>query len=80
MYYTIKMIQLKVTAVGNSTGVILSKEALALLRVNKGDTLYLTESPEGFRLTAYDPEFVKKMEAADEVIANYRDALRELSK
>ena len=59
------MIQLKVTTIGNSTGVILPKEALAKLNVEKGDTLILTESPEGFVLTPYDATFERQMLAAE---------------
>ena len=52
------MLTFKVTTVGASSGVILTKEAMARLRVKKGDTLFLTEAPDGgYRLTPYDPEF-----------------------
>jgi putative addiction module antidote len=43
---------LKLTQIGNSVGVILPKEVLALLKLEKGDTLYLTDSPEGMRITS----------------------------
>ena len=50
------MLSLKVTTIGSSAGVILPKEALAHLKVRKGDTVYLTEAPDGsYRLTPYDP-------------------------
>jgi putative addiction module antidote len=71
---------LKITTVGNSTGLILPKEVLAKLGAKKGDTLVLTESPDGFRITAHDPEFVRAMEAYDRVSRRYRNALRELAK
>lgn len=74
------MIQLKVTMIGNSAGVILPKEALAQLNVQKGDTLILTESPEGFMLTPYDATFERQMSSAEKVVNRYRDALRELAK
>ena len=45
------MIKLKVTTVGSSAGIVLPKEALALLKVAKGDSVFLTESPDGFRIT-----------------------------
>jgi putative addiction module antidote len=51
----------KVTAIGNSTGIILSKEILAKLRVERGDQLYVTETPDGIELTAYRPDFAEKM-------------------
>ena len=40
----------KVIAIGNSAGIILPKETLARLNVQKGDTLYITEGPQGIRL------------------------------
>jgi putative addiction module antidote len=39
------MLALKVTQVGNSTGVILPKEAVSRLNVEKGDVVYLTRRP-----------------------------------
>jgi putative addiction module antidote len=74
------MIALKARAVGNSTGVTLPKEVTDRLKIKNGDTLYLTESPEGYRLTAYDPEFAEQMEAAESIMQRYKDALRQLAK
>ena len=74
------MIELKLTAVGNSLGVVLPKEALARLRLAKGDTVYLTDSPDGYRLTPYNPEFEAQMDAARKVMKKRRAALRELAK
>ena len=51
------------------------------LRVRKGDTLYLTEAPDGgYRLTPYDPEFVRQMELAEKIMHDDREVLRALSK
>ncbi len=75
------MLAFKVTTVGSSVGIILTKEALALLKVRKGDTLYLTEAPGGgFRLTPYDPEFQRQMELAESIMHEDREVLRALSK
>jgi putative addiction module antidote len=71
---------LKITRIGNSLGVILPREVLAQLRVEQGDVLYVTESPEGLRLTAFDPEFERQMEAARGVMKRRRNVLRELAK
>ncbi len=73
-------IQLKVTQIGNSLGVILPKEALATLKVEKGDTLILTDAPDGFRITANDPAFEERMEIARKIMKKRRNALRELAK
>lgn len=74
------MLQVKLTAIGNSVGIVLPKEALAKLKVGKGDSLYLVESPEGFTLTPYQQDFDDQMQAAENVLKKYRNAFRELAK
>jgi putative addiction module antidote len=69
-----------VTQIGNSTGLILPKEAVARLKVKKGDSVYLTETPGGYAVTPYDPDFEAQMEAAHRGMSRYRNALRELAK
>lgn len=71
---------LTVTAVGNSLGVLLPKEATHRLEVNKGDKLFLTKSPDGYRITVYDPEFEEQIEVARKVMKKRRNALRQLAK
>ncbi|HET6467980.1 MAG TPA: AbrB/MazE/SpoVT family DNA-binding domain-containing protein [Geminicoccaceae bacterium] len=74
------MLALKLTRIGNSVGVILPKEAVARLKVEKGEVLYLTEAPDGYRLTPYDPEFEAQMAAARRIMKRRRNVLRELAK
>ena len=75
------MLSFKVTTVGASSGIILTKEAMARLRVRKGDTLHLTEAPGGgFRLTPYDPEFARQMTIAEDIMHDDREVLRALAK
>ena len=71
---------LKLTQVGNSVGLILPKELLAQLKLEKGDTVYLTSSPDGLRLTPHDPAFGDQMQAAREVMKRRRAVLHELAK
>ena len=71
---------LKITRIGNSAGVILPKDVLARLRVGLGDTLHLTEAPDGVRLTAQDPDFAEDMEMAEEIMREDRNILRALAK
>jgi putative addiction module antidote len=74
-------VQLKVRQVGNSLGVVLTREALARLNVSRGDSLYLTEAPDGsLRITPYDPAFEEQMKLAREGMGQYRNTLRELAK
>ena len=69
----------KVIAIGNSAGIILPKEVLARLKLEKGDTVCISETPFGANLTAYDDEFMRKMESAQRVMRKYRDTLRKLA-
>ena len=73
------MTRLKLTAIGNSTGVILPKEILERLHVDKGDTLYVLETASGIELTPYDPDFEKQMQAAERVMREDRDVLKRLA-
>ena len=75
------MLSFKVTTVGSSAGIILTREAMAYLKVRKGDTLFLTEAPDGsYRLTPYDPEFERQMSLAEEIMHEDREVLRALAK
>jgi putative addiction module antidote len=75
------MIALKLTTIGSSSGLILPKEAMARLKVKKGDTLYLTESPDGgYRLTPYNPHFARQTALAEEIMHDDREILRALAK
>ena len=73
------MIQLKLTKVGNSVGAILPKEALVRMHVDAGDSIYLTEAPDGYRVTPYDPDFARQMNVAEDVMKKRRAVLRELA-
>ena len=74
------MITLKARPVGNSLGFTLPKEAADRLKIQNGDALYLTESPNGYLLTPYDPEFAEQMEIAEDIMHRYRNMLHELAK
>ena len=71
--------KLKVVTVGNSVGVILSKEILEKLRVQKGDSIFAIETSKGIELTAYNPEIAEQMKLAEQVMREDRDALRKLA-
>jgi putative addiction module antidote len=71
---------LTVTSVGNSLGVVLPKEVTILLDLKKGDKIFLTKGPDGYRISPYDPEFEEQMKAARSIMKKRRNALRELAK
>ncbi len=72
--------ELKVTTLGNSAGVILPGELLARLRVGKGDELYAVETPDGVRLSVFDPTLAAQIEVAEDVMRRRRALLHELAK
>ena len=69
-----------IRSIGNSLGFILPAEAVQMLQAKKGEKLILTKSPDGIRISPYDPDFEKKMVAARSVFSRYKNALRELAK
>ena len=71
---------LKLTQIGNSVGVILPKEVLARLKLERGDTVYVTETPDGIALTPLDPDFERQLEVGREFMREYRDTFRALAK
>ena len=71
---------LKLTQIGNSVGVILPKELLARLKVDKGDLLHVTDAPDGITLTPYDPTVDAQVAAGRDFMNEYRDTFRALAK
>ena len=71
---------MKLTRIGNSLGVVIPKEVLARLDLEAGDTIYLTESPDGYRLTPYDADFERQFVLAKKIMKKDRAILRELAK
>lgn len=71
--------KLKITTIGNSAGVILPKELLARLRLEKGDELYALETPDGVKLTVYNPTLAEQMEVAERIMREDRNVLNKLA-
>ena len=74
------MTTLKLTQIGNSVGVILPKEVLARLKLQKGDTVFVTDAANGVMLTPYDPELDQQIEIGREFMREYRDTFHQLAK
>ena len=74
------MHMLKLTQIGNSVGAIFPKDLLAQMRLEKGDDIYVTETPDGMRITAHNPEFEEQMRLGREIMKERRAVLRELAK
>lgn len=70
---------LKIRKIGNSLGVVLPKEVVSRLKVGEGDTVYLTDDKDGYRITPLDPGFAEQMAAAEDIMREDRDVLRVLA-
>ena len=75
-----RTMELKLRKVGNSLALIVPKNVRQKMGVKEGDAVYLTETPDGYQISPYDPEFARQMELARKVQAKHRDALHELAK
>ena len=74
------MVKLKVCKLGDSLGVVLPEEVVHRLQISDGELLFLTEAPDGYRLTSYDPAFENKTAKAEDIIDRYRNTLHILAK
>ena len=71
---------LKLTQIGNSVGVILPKELLSRLKLEKGDSLFVSETANGLMLTPYDPAVEKQIALGREFMHDFRDTFHQLAK
>jgi putative addiction module antidote len=71
---------LKLTQIGNSVGVILPKEVLGKLKLEKGDSIFITETPDGYAITPYDPAVEEQLQAGRDFMREYRDTFHQLAK
>lgn len=74
------MHMLKLTQIGNSVGVVLPKEALARLKLGKGESVFLTETPDGYTLTPYDPVIEEEITAGRAFMRDFKDTFHQLAK
>ena len=74
------MTALKLTQIGNSVGLILPKKLLARLKLEKGDTLFVTEAANGVNLSPYDPTLEYELALGREFMREFRDTFHQLAK
>lgn len=70
---------LKITTVGNSLALTIPKELVNWFHLQKGDEIFVRQTPEGFEVSPYDPDFKEAMEAAASIAKEYKNALRSLA-
>ena len=72
--------QIKISKIGNSAGIILPKELLAHLQSIVGEVLSVTKTPRGIEISAQEIGFDSQMAVARDVMARRKRALAELAK
>lgn len=72
--------RVKLIPIGNSQGVVLPKDLLAHLKIELGEFLTVSKTPNSIDLRPDDGDFDVQMAAAREVMARRKRALRELAK
>lgn len=73
------MYTLKLTQIGNSVGVVLPREVLSRLKLSKGESVFLTETPNGYALTPYDPALDEEIQAGRAFMREFRDTFHQLA-
>ena len=73
-------IRAKITRVGNSSALILPKEALALLHADQGHDVYLSETPGGLKITRTNPDFERQIQLAYEAMDRFPNVFATLAK
>lgn len=73
--------KLEIKKIGNSTGLILPKELLARLGLQQGDSVLVSEGPDrSLTISPYEADDEKVMQVAEEVMRDYKNALKILAK
>ena len=74
------MTALKITQIGDSLGLILPKEILALLKLEMGDAVFVTDTPDGVAITPFDPQVAEQLRLGSEFMRDCRETFRELAR
>ena len=74
------MVTTNVTAIGDALGIVLPNEVLQKLQASSGDQLCLIDTPNGVEIVSLTPAQAEQLRIGREVIAENREALRELAK
>jgi putative addiction module antidote len=71
---------LKLTQIGDDIGLILPREVLGRLKLEKGESVFLTETPDGYVITPYNPALDEQIQAGREIMREHHDTFRQLAK
>lgn len=72
---------IQIKKIGNSLGLILSKDLLSRLKLKEGDKLFVVEQTDrGVKFSPYNPKHAKAMEIARRSFGTYADTYKALAK
>ena len=73
------MAALKLEAFGTLTGIVIPEEMLVRMRVEKGDTLFVIETPNGYLLSPSNPEIDNQVEIGRAFMRKYSETFKRLA-
>jgi len=68
----------KIRRIGNSLGITLSEQVRAM-GLGEGDTLYVVKTRDGIELTPFDPDFAEALEAGEDFMRRFPNAMKKLA-
>jgi putative addiction module antidote len=71
---------LKLIQIGNSIGLCLPEEVLTRLKLEEGDTVFLTDTPRAITLTPDDPSIKEQLEIGRAFMREYANTFNKLAK
>jgi antitoxin component of MazEF toxin-antitoxin module len=73
--------RIEIKKIGDSDGFILPRELMERLDLKRGQILHVVElAGGGFQAVPYDPDFERTLEAAGDIMDEYKDTLAALAK
>ena len=69
----------KITSIGNSTGLIIPKELAAAMNAQKGDSVFILPTKDGFIVSQCDPDVERQLEIAKKLSGKYREVFQKLA-
>lgn len=73
-------VTLKIRQIGNSLGIVLPKDLLTELHLEKDDEISVTRTAKGIEISPYDADVDEALEWIEKGARKYRNTLRALSK
>ena len=69
----------KIASVGTSSGLIIPKDMMTRYKLERGDQVYMIETPLGILISPFNPDVAEQIEAGKAFMRSYRDTFKALA-